>query len=286
MREAREELSGWLWVTLGGLASVLIPMWLMITAVIIQLSPDLGGIERISDGGLDQEVRTISLSVWLVGAREAGRLLALALPLVGLFAGGGWLASLAGHRHRLQQRAGLDAAVADDVVLDGVEIKVSASASEPQGPEDDEVEGVTPSVRLVASGIDLVLLLLAAAPGAGVLVWARDQLLAEGISAAAGAVVVSLAAILTLSLVQIWWLAREGQTLGKRWLGLRIVRSDGSMAGFGRAFLLRYGLFLLGCVLVPGLGWIVVPLVDGILLFDRSGRTLHDLLADTQVVVA
>lgn len=290
MREAREELSGWLWVTLGGLASVLIPLWLMITAVIIQLSPELGGLERISDaGGLGEEVRSVSLSTWLVGAREAGRLLALALPLVGVFGGGGWLVAVANRRRGLVQRVDLDAEVADDVVMDGVELKVSASTSFDPRDSEEEITAAapTPGVRLLASGLDLGLAALASAPAIAV-AWSVSRATEEAsVSGAATAVVVvSLAVLLSLALVQIWGLTRTGQTLGKRLAGLKIVRSDGSEAGFTRAFLLRYAAFGLLCAVVPVLGWLVAPLIDGILLFEQSGRTLHDLLADTQVVNA
>lgn len=79
-------------------------------------------------------------------------------------------------------------------------------------------------------------------------------------------------------------LVRHGQTWGKRWLGLRIVRSDGSRASAGRVLGLRYGI---GFVLapVPGLG-VVFGLLDALLIFRASHQCLHDTIADTIVVRA
>ena len=79
-------------------------------------------------------------------------------------------------------------------------------------------------------------------------------------------------------------LATRGQTVGKALLKIRIVRSDGTPASFGRIVGLRY---LLGSVLaaVPTVGWIY-GLVDALLIFRASRRCLHDNIADTIVVTA
>jgi uncharacterized RDD family membrane protein YckC len=85
-------------------------------------------------------------------------------------------------------------------------------------------------------------------------------------------------------LIQGYLLVTRGQTVGKKLLGLRIVRTDGSMATAGRLLGLRY---LLGWVLVsvPVIGSIY-GLVDSLMIFRASRKCLHDNIADTIVVKA
>ena len=90
-------------------------------------------------------------------------------------------------------------------------------------------------------------------------------------------------ATFALQLVQIYLVATRGQTLGKRFLGIRIVRaSDGSNPGFARAWLLR--------ALVPGIIGLLpmignmFTIVNYSFIFRADRRCLHDLLADTRVV--
>lgn len=92
-------------------------------------------------------------------------------------------------------------------------------------------------------------------------------------------------ATFAMQLVQIYLVATRGQSLGKRFLGIRIVRaSDGSNPGFTRAWLLR--------ALVPGIiGMLptignVFTIVNYCFIFRADRRCLHDLLADTRVVKA
>lgn len=84
--------------------------------------------------------------------------------------------------------------------------------------------------------------------------------------------------------VEGWFLYQRSQSLGKMALGLRIVRTDGSIATFGRSFGLRLVAFGVA-------GWIpfVGPLlgfVDALFIFGSSRRCLHDYVADTIVVTA
>ena len=72
--------------------------------------------------------------------------------------------------------------------------------------------------------------------------------------------------------------ARYGQTMGKRVLEIRVVRSDGSQASLGRIFWLRN-------VVNALLG--VIPLysiIDVLLIFGVRRQCIHDLIADTIVV--
>lgn len=79
-------------------------------------------------------------------------------------------------------------------------------------------------------------------------------------------------------------LARDGQTLGKRMVGIKIVRTDGTKASLGRIVGLRYlPMGLIG--LIPLLGGVVI-LIDALLVFRESRKCLHDQVADTIVVNA
>lgn len=75
-----------------------------------------------------------------------------------------------------------------------------------------------------------------------------------------------------------------GQTFGKRVMGIRVVRGDGSRVSFGRFVLLRW-LPLAIANVVPVIGF-VCSLLDPLLIFRRSCKCLHDDIADTQVVTA
>ena len=79
-------------------------------------------------------------------------------------------------------------------------------------------------------------------------------------------------------------LADRGQTVGKMLTKIRIVRSDGSKASFGRIVGMRY---LPTSVLasVPVVGGLY-GLVDTLMIFRASRRCLHDVIADTIVVTA
>ena len=76
-------------------------------------------------------------------------------------------------------------------------------------------------------------------------------------------------------------LTKDGQTLGKHVLGIRIVKRDtGENGGFVRNVLLRF-IFnrLLGIIPLYGL-------VDILFIFRGDRRCIHDMIAGTQVVNA
>jgi uncharacterized RDD family membrane protein YckC len=86
------------------------------------------------------------------------------------------------------------------------------------------------------------------------------------------------------AVVQGWSLHAFGGTLGKKILGLRIVRTDGSRAGFVRLFFGR-GAAAVVPACIPLLGGLYA-LVDMLLIFRDSRQCLHDQIADTIVVTA
>jgi uncharacterized RDD family membrane protein YckC len=79
-------------------------------------------------------------------------------------------------------------------------------------------------------------------------------------------------------------LRRSGQSLGKRLLGIRVVRGDGSPASAARIFWLRNVVTCLPAI-IPPLG-LLYAVVDSAFIFSRSRRCLHDRVADTMVVNA
>jgi uncharacterized RDD family membrane protein YckC len=97
-------------------------------------------------------------------------------------------------------------------------------------------------------------------------------------------VLLGLFGLLLFLLIQGPLLVSQGQTWGKKALGIRIVRSDGSRASPGRVLGLRYAL---GGVIatVPFVGNLYA-LIDSLLIFRASRKCLHDDIADTIVVTA
>ena len=79
--------------------------------------------------------------------------------------------------------------------------------------------------------------------------------------------------------VQVVLLSSHGQTIGKRLMGLRIVRADtGRNGGLVTNVLLRAGVNgLLGLT-------IVYFIVDSLFLLFRNRLCLHDYIAGTKVV--
>ena len=79
--------------------------------------------------------------------------------------------------------------------------------------------------------------------------------------------------------------ARNGQTLGKQWLGIRCARDNGKPYGFASACV-REAIksVLFGVVGSP----FMIPWVLDLLwpLWDRENRTLHDMLAQSHVVTS
>jgi uncharacterized RDD family membrane protein YckC len=94
--------------------------------------------------------------------------------------------------------------------------------------------------------------------------------------------VIGLVALIALAVYQLTLLSRHGQTWGKRWQNIRIVRANGERIGFGRLFGLR--------IIAPAVVG-AIPFVGGLFslanilwIFGSERRCLHDHLADTIVV--
>ena len=79
-------------------------------------------------------------------------------------------------------------------------------------------------------------------------------------------------------------LATRGQTLGKRWMRVRVVKLDGAPVDFVSGVVMRE--WIVGALgFVPYLG-ALLSLVDDIMIFGEERRCLHDLIAGTKVIVA
>ena len=179
-----------------------------------------------------------------------------------------------------------------------------APASAPTAGTAAAVE-LTPADRLtrfLAMLIDSAIGVLCALPGALVLGSAFFQIVIDAsrglepdfTDIEPGRLLLGMALIglgtFSLLLVQIIMVSMRGQTIGKRLLGIRIVRNlDGSNPGFARAWLLRslvVGLIgTLAALILPMLGN-VFSIVNYAFIFRADRRCLHDLIADTKVVKA
>ncbi len=95
-------------------------------------------------------------------------------------------------------------------------------------------------------------------------------------------------ACLPLAIYQ-WYLeTTTGQSLGKRWSKIKIVKLDGSPVDFVSAVLLRTWVpFLAGTALTAiGLQSIgnIYNSIDALAIFTTQRRCLHDLIAGTKVI--
>jgi uncharacterized RDD family membrane protein YckC len=80
--------------------------------------------------------------------------------------------------------------------------------------------------------------------------------------------------------ITVKYVKQNGQSIGKKICGIKVVRRDGTPVTFSRLFWLRN--FVTWIIsLVPLFG-----LVDSLFIFGESRQCLHDKIADTIVVVA
>jgi len=101
-------------------------------------------------------------------------------------------------------------------------------------------------------------------------------LLVALISSAAALVVYLLAGLLAIPYFVFFEGGPNGQTIGKRALGIRVVRVDtGDDLGYGRAFLRQLARILSSLPLYLGYLW---------MLWDGEAQTWHDKIVSTQVV--
>lgn len=135
-------------------------------------------------------------------------------------------------------------------------------------------------LRLVAVIIDSLVYSFAAAMAA----------VTAGIGAGAAiswenfGMLVYAATTLLLLGINLYLLHRNGQTIGKLALNIKIVRADGGRAGLARLFLVR-SVLTWALYSIPLLNLVFFPL-DALFIFRNDRRCLHDLIAGTKVINA
>ena len=135
----------------------------------------------------------------------------------------------------------------------------------------------TRTARLIARILDRLLVALACIPG---VVLAAAGVIGSGISGidderavllALPGAALAVAGALILSIYQWLRIAASGQTIGKRMLGVRIVRVDGTPVDFGSGVLMRVWVnWLLNFVPFYGIA-------DALFILTDERRCIHDL---------
>jgi uncharacterized RDD family membrane protein YckC len=93
-----------------------------------------------------------------------------------------------------------------------------------------------------------------------------------------------VAGLLAIAWLNYLYVARNGQSIAKKIVGIKLVRSDGSPVSVARVFWLRNVLnTAIGMIpLVGAVYW----LVDALLIFGQPRQCMHDKIADTIVINA
>ena len=87
---------------------------------------------------------------------------------------------------------------------------------------------------------------------------------------------------LGVSVFQWVLIARTGQSIAKRMFNMKIIRTDGSAVDFRSGVIMRAWVpLLVGAIpkLGPFFGF-----ADGLFIFNKERRCIHDMIADTQVI--
>lgn len=113
-----------------------------------------------------------------------------------------------------------------------------------------------------------------------------NAMAAGNFAGAFNALGLGLAAIGALALiaVTVYLVKKNGQTIGKKIVGIKVVRSDFSPASLGRIFWLRNVVNGIPGV-IPYIGNFY-SLVDHLFIFNEQRQCVHDKIADTIVVKA
>ena len=81
-----------------------------------------------------------------------------------------------------------------------------------------------------------------------------------------------------------YFLAKNGQTIGKKIVKTRIVNINGELCPFAKMFVLRYVILWI-ITMIPIIGTIY-GIVDSLFIFGKEKRCIHDYIAGTKVIYA
>lgn len=143
-------------------------------------------------------------------------------------------------------------------------------------PRTTEIPLASIPARLTAAVLDALLTVGAALP-------ALSLCSATDLTGPSAAFLTGVCVFL-LSIIQWFLVATTGQSLGKRWVGIRIVRDDGRSVDLVHGVVLRTWL-LHACFAIPVLGG-SIAVVDALAIFGSTRRCLHDRIAGTKVITA
>jgi uncharacterized RDD family membrane protein YckC len=147
----------------------------------------------------------------------------------------------------------------------------------------DSYEMAGRATRLGAAVLDMLIFGLVAVP-VGIAAGFDPDAMADGSAYMGLAGLVTVGLLIVLVAITIVLVHRNGQSIGKWLVNIKVVRRDGSRASLGRIFWLRN--FVNGIPsAIPIVGnfyWIV----DSLFIFGARQQCIHDLIADTIVVNA
>ena len=149
---------------------------------------------------------------------------------------------------------------------------------------DQPLEHASRAIRFGAAVLDGVIWIVTSIPMM-VSAFGSGGLLVDPMTLFSGTgFVITAVAWLALAAITIVFVHRNGQTVGKKLVGIKVVRSDGSRASLGRIFWLRNVVNSLPQI-IPLLNFLY-PLIDHLFIFGDKRQCLHDKIADTIVVTA
>mgnify|MGYP003387710542 FL=1 len=138
----------------------------------------------------------------------------------------------------------------------------------------DEFILASRSKRLIAKIIDFVLLFIA------ILI---PALTVQIILGGGEPVLAALIGAIVFAIYQYYLLSTISQTLGKKYMNIIIVKKDRSYGGFVTNVVLRE--WIIGIIgLFPLIGWLV-KIVDMLFIFRNDRRCIHDMIANTMVII-
>lgn len=127
--------------------------------------------------------------------------------------------------------------------------------------------------RFVGSIVDGLVYLVALIPGM-ILAASTNEEMLIGLSV--------ILPMLLIACVQWYLISTTGQSIAKRWLGMKIIKTTGEDVDFVSGVLLRS--WVVGFINVIPVVGSIFPLLDALFIFGDEHRTLHDMIAGTKVI--